>query len=276
MNAKKIWIVYALETCLLTVGVLPSESWAGIVMWNKLGSTSEVVNSEIGLDGALVGSLYAFELAQHGDGYVRKDTSSYVQFPNSMLMDLSYRGTVEMWINPKVPNPVPYQYGFFALLGESNAVYPAQRGNVWLMWGDGVTGTGLYGGVVFDGSLAQTPSESQQFVATPGTPFHAAICWDIDGIDGSGDTVRVYRDGVVVGSTSAAWNPDGTLDQDRFKLGQGPDAQAYDKFITDNIKVWDFAETDFSHRFQEDWIPEPSSIVMLVVASGLLAARRRR
>jgi hypothetical protein len=115
----------------------------------------------------------------------------------------------------------------------------------------GVTGTGLYGGVRFDDSLAETPSEPTQFVATVGVPFHAAICWDINGIDSTDEKVRVYRDGVVVGSTTTPWNPGGTDLEDNFKLGMNPDAQGFDKFISDNIIVWNYAKTNFSDRFNE-------------------------
>lgn len=226
----------------------------GLVLWNKLGSDYEVTHSEVGENGTVVGTAYAYEAAKYGNGYVRKATGeNYVEFPASVIHNLSYKGTIELWITPKVPNPVPYQYGFFALVGQpvSGPTVPINRGNVYLYWGDGVTGRGLYGGVRFDGSLAQTPSEPTQFVATVGEPFHAAIVWDIDGIDGTNDKVRVYRNGVVVGSTTDSWNPDGTLLEDRFRLGQGPDGQGYDKFISDNIQIWNYAKTDFSDRFTE-------------------------
>jgi hypothetical protein len=231
------------------VPVAHADPSGGLVLWNKLGSDSEVLNSEVGPNGTIAGSSYAYEPAKYGNGYVRKaGGENCVQFPGSVLHNLNHRGTIELWVNPKVPHPVPYQYGFFALVGQpvSGPTVPENRGNIYLYWGDGVTGTGLYGGVRFDDSLAETPSESTQFVATVGVPFHAAICWDIDGIDGTDEKVRGYRDGVVVGSTTTHWNPSGTDLEDNFKLGMNPDAQGFDKFISDNIKVWDYAKTNFS------------------------------
>lgn len=230
------------------------EDPSGPVLWNKLGSDSEVLNSEVGPDGTIVGSPYTYEPAKYGNGYVRKaGGENCVQFPGSVLHTLNHRGTIELWVNPKVSHPVPYQYGFFALVGQpvSGPTVPENRGNMYLYWGDGVTGTGLYGGVRFDDSLAETPSEPTQFVATVGVPFHAAICWDINGIDSTDEKVRVYRDGVVVGSTTTPWNPGGTDLEDNFKLGMNPDAQGFDKFISDNIIVWNYAKTNFSDRFNE-------------------------
>jgi hypothetical protein len=244
---------------------------AGVVLWNKLGSDSEVLNSEIGPGGTIVGTQYAYEPAEYDNGYVRKATgNNYVQFPASVIHNLSYRGTIDLWINPKVPHPVAFQYGAFGLVNPlvSGPTVPNNRGNVYLYWGDTVTGTGLYGGVRFDEAWAETPSEPSQFVAAVGVPFHAAIAWDIDGIDGTSDTVRVYRDGVAVGSTTDLWNPNGTQLEDRFWIGTGPDAQGFDKYIADNIVVWDFAKTDFSHRFRENPVPIPAAVWLF--GSGLL------
>lgn len=238
----------------LTMFVFSQAVNAELVLWNKLDSKYTVLNSEVGPDGEISGDDWDFESAQHGFGYVRKSASgNYIQFPASLIHNLNFRGSIELWINPKVSAPVPFQFGFFALVGQpaSGPTAPANRGNVYLYWGDTVTGTGLYGGVRFDDALAETPSEPVQFTATVGEPFHTAISWDIDGIDGTSDTVRVYRNGTVVGSTSTAWNPNGTVLEDLFRLGQSPDAGGFDKFISDNIKVWDFAKTDFSDRFNE-------------------------
>jgi hypothetical protein len=46
------------------------------------------------------------------------------------------------------------------------------------------------------------------------------------------------------------WNPDGPDKRDLI-LGYGPDAGGYDKFISDNLKIWNYAKTDFSDRFVE-------------------------
>lgn len=241
-----------------------------LVLWNKLGSDEEVLNSEVGPPGALIGSQYAYEPGMHGDGYVRKGYSEQerVEFPASILHNLSHRGTIELWINPKVPNPVPYSYGIFAFVGAAMAEHWSHiRGNVYLMWGDTVTGQGFFGAIQFDGAQVRTPDEPTQFVATPGVPVHAAICWDIDGIDGTSDTVRVYRDGLVVGVASGLWNPEGTDLQDRFWLGQNADAGAYDKWISDNIKVWDYAKTDFSDRFYEDGLV-PCELERITASDG--------
>ncbi len=219
-----------------------------LILWNKLGSDDEVTSSEIGEDGTLVGTSWNYETAQHGNGYVRTSTDSYVKFPKSVLQNLRNEGTLELWVNPKVTNPVPYSYGAFMIVGYS---INCTNAHVYIRWGDGTTGLGIKGGVNFDGTVVSTPDESEQFVATIGTPFHLAVVWNVLGIEGSDQTVRVYRDGVQIGSSTTIWNAEATTDYDNFYLGTGPDGNGYDKYIVDNIKVWDSAKTDFSDRFTE-------------------------
>jgi hypothetical protein len=224
-------------------------------LWNKLGSGTEVIHSEFGPNGNIVGSSYAFEPAQFGNGYVRKATGdNYISFPSSVVDGITYRGTIEVWITPKVSQPIPYSYGIFGLIGDPYgwAFLPSNPGsNISLTWGDGVSGLGLQGTVRFDNNVASTPPEPVQFVATPGVPFHAAISWDINGIDGTADTIRVYRNGQIVGSTTGAWNPNGA-ERHILILGYGPDSGGYNKFITDNIVIRNYAKTDFSDRFNEN------------------------
>lgn len=227
---------------------------AGVVLWNKLGSDSEVLNSEIGPGGTIIGGDYAFEPAQFGNGYVRKATGdNYISFPSSLVDQLTHRGTIALWINPKVQHPVPYDYGVFGLVGTPYgwAFLPSDPGwNILLSWGDGVSSLGISGGLNFGSTPTYTPAEPTQFVATSGVPFHVAMSWDIDGIDGTADTIRVYRDGQLIGSTTDAWDPNGTR-RDVIVLGYGPDSNGFDKFITDNLVIYDFAKTDFSDRFLE-------------------------
>jgi Tol biopolymer transport system component len=245
-------LVTSFELLLL---LLPATSAHGdiddVILWNKLGSVEEITNSEIGENGALVGSQYAFEPAQHDNGYVRTDVGQYLRFPASVVEQVKSRGTIELWINPKVPQPIPYQYGIFGFLGATYGHYgvPAED-NIGLAWGDTVTRTGIVGTINLGNTSVSTSDEPQQFVAQVGVPFHVAMAWDINGIDGTSDTIRAYRDGVMVGSTTDLWNPNVTAEHDII-MGYGPDSGGYDKYILDNFIVWNHAKTDFSDRFGE-------------------------
>ncbi|MEW6220828.1 MAG: PKD domain-containing protein [Thermodesulfobacteriota bacterium] len=224
----------------------------GVVFWNRLGSDAEVTTSAIGARGTIVGSQYAYEPARHGRGYIRKAVGQYVRFPASILTPLRQRGALALWVTSKVPSPVPYQYGIFGLVGAPYGHYGVPRdAHIGLYWGDTVTGRGLMGSVFFGGQQATTPPEPEQFVAQVGVPFHVAMAWDINGIDGSADTVRLYRDGALVSSSTGTWDPAGKVMYDII-LGYGPDGGGYDKFISDNLVIWNYAKTDFSDRFRQD------------------------
>jgi hypothetical protein len=110
----------------------------------------------------------------------------------------------------------------------------------------------MSGLVSFNGVAVSTAWETTQFVATPMVPIHTAIGWDVDGINGTADTVRVYRDGVLIGSATGVWNPVAAPLYD-LVLGFSPDSGGYDKYISDNIKVWNYAKTDFADRFVEGY-----------------------
>ena len=228
-----------------------------LVIWNKLGSLAEVQTSEVGHDGTILGSHFGFEPAMHGNGYIRYAIYEYLWFAPAAMTGLADAGTIELWITSKVPAPVPYQYGIFGLIGTPyGAWWGAPDCDVMLAWGDLVTGVGFNGWIGFGDANVSTPGEPTQFYATPGVPFHVALVWDVHGIAGTSETVRVYRDGAVVGSATGTWDADVTPSRPLI-LGYGPDNAGYDKFSVDNLKIWDAAVTDFSHRFEEDY-PDPT------------------
>lgn len=228
------------------------------VLWNTLDSIDEVLNSRIGPDVIVRGPNVGFAEAQHGTGFVRTARDTHLEIPSSVLHGLEDAGTIEMWINPLVSAPKPYEYGIFGLAGRPYSwawAVPTvpETPNIELVWGDGVSARGLRGGVGFDstpGLDVFTRVESTQFVAAPGVPFHVALVWDVTGIDGSADTLRVYRDGAAVGASQTVWSTQNTYwDPYNIWLGYGPDAEGFNRFVTDDVIVWDAAVTDFSGRF---------------------------
>jgi hypothetical protein len=93
--------------------------------------------------------------------------------------------------------------------------------------------------------------------ALNGSWIHVAGVWDRSGIAGSADTVRLYVDGeVVAASQESDW---GTTTCDHRLPGVdrcfpdvvGCNDTCADRFAADNLKVWGYAKTDYSDRFQE-------------------------
>lgn len=102
-------------------------------------------------------------------------------------------------------------------------------------------------------SFSAAPGGSLGFV--DGTTYHFAFAWDSSGIDSSSDTMRIYVDGVNVASGSAAL-PAGAFDPYLY-VGTAPNSGSlstvYDavKGVSDNLKIWNYAKTDYSDRFEE-------------------------
>lgn len=121
----------------------------------------------------------------------------------------------------------------------------------------------MYSGVVqmvfWDdtGAVTGTPMS-----LVPGTGLvHLAFVWDSAGIDGSGDTQRVYKDGVLVGSTSDNFST-GLTGVNDFTIiaGQNDVSQHFHiNGYMDNFKLWDYAKTDYSDRNNEyNFTPDPA------------------
>ena len=88
--------------------------------------------------------------------------------------------------------------------------------------------------------------------------IHIAGVWDRRGIGGSSDTVRLYVDGDLVAASQASdWGI--TPCASRRPAGQwrcftdiaGCNDTCEDTFAVDNLKLWNYAKTDYSDRFEE-------------------------
>ena len=88
--------------------------------------------------------------------------------------------------------------------------------------------------------------------------IHIAGVWDRLGIGGSSDTVRLYVDGDLVAASQASdWGI--TPCASRRPAGQwrcltdvaGCNDTCEDTFAVDNLKLWNYAKTDYSDRFEE-------------------------
>lgn len=84
---------------------------------------------------------------------------------------------------------------------------------------------------------------------------HLAAVWDRAGIDGTSDKLRLYVNGQKVAATaSATW---GSAVGARADIAGGNDGNIAGQFYLDNLKIFNYARTDFSNRLQEDdGVPE--------------------
>jgi hypothetical protein len=87
---------------------------------------------------------------------------------------------------------------------------------------------------------------------------HVAFVWDLAGIAGTADKMRIYRDGELVASNTDNI-ADIMVDDGVVKLLGHHEYYRYNQptAYMDNIKVWDYAKTDFSDRFIEGFSLPP-------------------
>jgi len=87
--------------------------------------------------------------------------------------------------------------------------------------------------------------------------IHVAAVWDRSGIKGTLETMRLYIDGNKV--ASGTYNDWGTSVGNWIDICGGNDNNIADKFAMDNLKIWNYAKTDFSDRFEEGDITPPAA-----------------
>jgi Concanavalin A-like lectin/glucanases superfamily len=259
----------------------------GLLLWNTLGSEDEITHSAYGPN--LVSSTCAdFEF---GCGIDVPGTLGYPAgvfggaasvtggpyFPTARVHTALLRdsimnpehGAVEVWYRQE-SDPVPYSHNPHRIFGGPYSLTGIDEVNLYSMdandSGDPRLHFNLFFGeepppftpphLVGARSLADG-IDGYPISAHNGQWIHIAGVWDRNGIAGSADTIRLYVDGqVVAASQESDW---GSTTCDRRLPGRdrcfldvaGCNDTCADTFAVDNLKVWDYAKTDYSDRFQE-------------------------
>ena len=234
----------------------------GLVMWNKLGSAEEVENSAYGEDGYYIagsftngrfGNCLSLDLFDAGG----------VLFPKEIINPSE--GCIELWVKlldiptNLVDGACPYLFS----CGDENGSY---------QMGFNANDGGGNAGICANTKMYYTGSvdwEDMDLVypftydnllggAGQGTNWHHyALVWNDSGIPGVDDGAKklaVYVDGVL---RSTSWSTITTnevfspIENGLFELfWEQTLAMGEGQF--DNIKVWDYAKTNFADKAQED------------------------
>ncbi|MBN1671441.1 MAG: chitobiase/beta-hexosaminidase C-terminal domain-containing protein, partial [Kiritimatiellae bacterium] len=232
----------------------------GCTLWNKLGSESEILNSEVGPDLVLYGGgTRGFHAVQHGAGVgVSSGGNKFCVCVATndipAILD-SERGCVEAWFL-QTEDPVANRYGIYRLF---NGAHGLDQCSVSLALADPVYNQDpwLNGAVWFGGPWVKLGWAPGGHVRNNhpynNVPMHTALVWDRGGIEGGVETVRLYVNGEKVDSSTVTnW---GTQLSGYGDIGSGQDSQYADKCWVDDLKVWSYAKTDFGDRFNEGLSP---------------------
>ena len=233
------------------LGVVLSKN--NLILWNKLGSDYEVTHSEIGPNLGFAGDVndqIVFEPCKFNNGFRSESRWQGVTVPKEALNPT--KGCYEMWFRSQVTRPVAYQYGRLQWLDQ---LVNGAGGCLHLVWDDATPYGGLNNQIdVTIGDTEVFADNPPTFTAEIGRLYHIALVWDIHGIDGSSDTARLYIDGNLIAASTVQYNP---------IAGNGPGyigriqnqtpgwSDCYGKLTFDNLKIWGYAKTDFSDRFNE-------------------------
>ena len=228
----------------------------GLVFWNKMGSMTELQNSEEGPGFDHIQGIKEFAPVQHGNGVEVYDVGGNgVHVLTPAPLGNMKAGAIEYWYlsnSTEITREAEY------LAGINDPTYSKINLGSAMYWDAGYNGNcGLYFGI-YDGTsnhsiqTGTVPNANITFSTTE--PTHLAFVWDWDGINGSADTMRVYRDGVLLLSSQdvmAAWDDSVT---EYMIAGTGdyrPTWHTAPNGKVDNLKIWNYSKTDFSDRFVE-------------------------
>ena len=246
------------------VPVAHADPGHGLVLWNKLGSQTEIENSEVGLDGTFSGG--GFVGGMFGNAYSADHTQDLlVTFPKEVIpIDA---GTIEFWAKlTGFPSCMEWRekpyfvnisdgYSRFALGFNGND--GGGNGGLVGQVGHGFkTGTGPYrspsGGTCWTYEEVLGTGQVEAW-------HHYALVWDENGIAGVGDgtkKVAVFLDGQL---NSGIWYDYFGGDSELVPLTGGElglimNNMSQGSAAIDNLIIWNYAKTDFSDRFTEGMI----------------------
>jgi hypothetical protein len=234
------------------------------ILCNKLGSDFEVANSEVGPDGVIVGDV-SYLPGQVGNGFIPDPRTgdhnipdNYIRFDN---LGMGQQGTIEFWYQPDWTSGGHIRHILNYVAAGSFAPY-----NLSFAYNDWQN---LLSFNAFDqpsGGFLQrslAPSSTPEWSTTE--PFHVAVMWDGAAADPV-DRLKVFLNGIERGTLSfrnppslTDWSADAQLlVSSRWGAGdwnrhnwEGSDG------VMDNLKIWNYAKTDFSDRFDDCATPIP-------------------
>ncbi len=283
-----------------------------LLLWNRFETKGDVLISEIGpniqlrnhlinnweqaqiIPGKFGNGLFVNNYIDNGWG-----TSGANFFATSIPeMGLTqHRGTIEFWFTFKYDSSTFstafFFYNAMSLDGHfaGGGIDQNRNSNVviqgaWSGWDYGSFGKRFL--FIISDASGSEPSRyiiSPDYSAGPGgiygftdgTTYHFAFVWDDAGIGSTADTMRIYVNGGIAASGSDSLPTTKPLDPYLY-VGTTPNSGSLSttynavEGVTDNLKIWNYAKTDFSDRFVEG-LNEPSETFTMTPQTDTLTGR---
>lgn len=214
-----------------------------LVLHNKLGSNTEVSNSVVGANGTIVSNAI-FKPGKFGNGFYISNDNDYITFPPSTLSDWS-KFTAEMWLKPD-----------WSMIGGTSTSDGIDHSPFLMHEGSSLDYISLYfhqnGVIIFalnaDSGNCAVYEDTLDITAEQW--YHYAIVADINGIAGTSDKMRLYIDGNMIKAISEYYVPGSFIIYVGIYDPANPDNLEFEGII-DNLKIYNYAKTDFSDRNSE-------------------------
>lgn len=225
----------------------------GLVLWNKLGSDFEVLNSEVGPnlaffdddDGFNIPAKREYVPGKFGNGITIAPGDYYVtaRIHNLVLKNLNSildpdRGTISVWFYQK-ETPVGYEHNPYRIF---DGPYGLDAGIGLSSFDD--SNEGKTNVILFELGLEESKVSIKYDILNKlnNQWVHISAVWDRNGINNSNETMQLYLNGNKVASTSA--NNWSSSFGERADIAGANDFPA-GKFIIDELKIYNVAKTKF-------------------------------
>lgn len=213
-----------------------------LLLFNRLGSNTEVLNSVIAPNGTITGTI-TYNALKYGNGSYSNNNANNIIFNPITGFDPN-KWSAEMWLDTDynmVDGVSNAYYGIIYWYYDANnyiiiTLYPAS----------------YYNYCAFKIAGSTTNYSLRGLTWTAHDKIHVAWTYNKDGIGGGADKLQVYVNGVKVGSSTTAaatgsvtGGEIGILTDPSFFGNEQADA------CIDNLKVHNYDKTDFSDRLNE-------------------------
>ena len=182
-------------------GPVPGKYVPDLILWNHLGTAEQLAHSETGGPLRVTGTE-RHPVAVRGAGSAAVGDDSYLSVSRRGFFGADRtQGAVEIFLEKRMRVSVPFKTSLPAIFGVRP--YAGRWGPIDAYWSDGFTG---YGGLQFEivdaaGKIHAANDLGWDRVKV-GHWVHVMFVWDIRGIAGTADRLRIYRDGTLVATNT--------------------------------------------------------------------------
>ena len=248
-----LFLILLLSAVLFTP-TLAAVDPSGLLFWHRMESAGSAETEQAMTWPGTPG----FEPAKFGNGaYSNPDGWTYTPGTN-IWDDISIKkGCIEFWFKYKYDGWTGYFSTYLCrYLGLAGIVIRTDTGGLTLYtnWG---------------------PSITKPYTPAAGELHHVAYSWDKNGINGTDKKQIFYWDGAEIGSDTTPIDPymvhRGDI-YDNFIINSYGGGDFSTQYAMDNIKIWNYAKTDFSDRFNERASNTPAGTNVTVQLGGGITA----